>query len=167
LRATLERAMHAIPPGSEKEGCMYSKVKIRGVSLHPLLVGFPVISYVTALASYAAHAATLAPFWFRNVVGVVTAAIAAVPGFIDWAVGVPKGHPAKMLGVFHMLFNVTSLVLFAVNAWMLREQWNEMIPRADSALLLASLGVMATLTAGALGWKMVHKHHVGDLPTTR
>jgi uncharacterized membrane protein len=149
---------------------MYSKVTIAGHPLHPMLVGFPVTLYVAALACYATYGVNEDPFWFRagwyaNAAGVVMAVVAAIPGFVDWATGVPRGTTAKRTGLFHMLFNVLALLLFAVAAVVLRPQLDEAIPDLGPGLVLALLGVASTIAAGYLGWRMVQTHHVGVLLT--
>ena len=145
---------------------MYAKVKVAGHPLHPMLVGFPVTLYTVTFVCFAAVALGADPFWFRvavyaNVAGVVMAALAALPGFIDWAVGVPTGSPAKATGLWHMLANVTALVVFTINAFLHWGQRNAPDPRAELASVLAAIGVFLTLVAGYLGWKMVQTHHVG------
>jgi len=145
---------------------MYSKVKVAGHPLHPMLVGFPVAMYVAALVCFAAAQYGADLIWFRigvyaNVAGVCTALVAAIPGFIDWAFGVPAGTPAKSTGMLHMLANVAALLVFAVNAYLI---WGERFatnPPAGQALALAAIGVVLTGIAGFLGWRMVQTHHVG------
>jgi uncharacterized membrane protein len=145
---------------------MYSKVKVAGHPLHPMLVGFPVAMYSAALVCFAALQLGADPFWFRigvyaNVAGVCTAAVAAIPGLIDWAFGVPAGTPAKATGLLHMLANVAALCVFAVNAYLVWGQRFSIAPPVGQALLLAVIGVALTGVAGFLGWKMVQVHHVG------
>lgn len=146
---------------------MYSKAKLAGHPLHPMLVAFPVAFYTATLLCFLVHAATDSPFWFRvgwyaNAAGVATALLAAVPGFIDWAFGVPAGTPAKKTGLAHMLLHVGALSLFAVNLFMTRADMRAPVPGADgSAWILPLAGVILTVAGGFLGWKMVQTHHVG------
>jgi uncharacterized membrane protein len=145
---------------------MYSKAKLLGHPVHPMLVGFPVAFYTATLASYGAYAATGDHFWFQlgvvaNLAGVVGAAFAAVPGFIDWAMGIPSGHPAKAVGLEHLLLNVTALLLFGIDAYLQYGQWSDPTPSSGVAIALAAVGMGLTVAAGFLGWNMVQKHHVG------
>jgi uncharacterized membrane protein len=145
---------------------MYSKVKIAGHPLHPMLVGFPVALYVATLGCFAAYGLGADAFWFRvgvyaNLAGVIAAAVAAVPGFIDWAFGVPSGTPAKSTGFAHMAFNVCALLVFALNVALQWSHRKEAAPTLGLAIVLASLGVTLTVAAGFLGWKLVQTHHVG------
>lgn len=137
-----------------------------GHPVHPMLVGFPVTFYATTLLTYAVYGATDDAFWLRvgiiaNFAGVITAAVAAIPGFIDWAWGIPGGHPAKATGLQHLLLNVGALALFALDAGLQAGRWNDPQPGCLVAVGLAALGFALTLGAGFLGWKLVGEHHVG------
>jgi len=145
---------------------LYSKAKVAGHPLHPMLVAFPVAFYVGALGSFLAYALTDNPFWFRvgyvsNVAGVIMALAAAVPGFIDWFAGIPEGSPAKQVGLTHMVLNVAALLLFAINLWASNDGWNNAQPDSTAAILLTLLGVGCTVAAGWFGWTLVQTHHVG------
>jgi uncharacterized membrane protein len=145
---------------------MESKAQILGHPIHPMTVGFPVAFYTATLASYLAYAASGDPFWFRvgvvaNVAGVLMAAVAAIPGFIDWALAIPNEHPAKATGLTHMLLNVGALVLFGIDAVLQGKRWQEGVVEYGSAIALAAIGMALTLAAGFLGWKLVQKHHIG------
>jgi uncharacterized membrane protein len=168
---------------------MYSKVKLGGHPIHPMLVAFPVTFYTTTLIGFAAYAITGNPFWWRvglwsNVAGVATALLAAIPGFIDWSLGIPRHTAAKATGLKHMLLNLSALSLFIVNLIAQRNMWGwdavavmresvltpagavliESAARAPDprpALLLSGLGFLLTLLAGFLGWTLVQTHHVG------
>ena len=65
---------------------MYSKAKVAGPPIHPMLVAFPIAFYSTACVAYVVYTFVLSdPFLFQiayvaNVAGVMTALIAAVPG---------------------------------------------------------------------------------------
>ena len=146
---------------------MYSKAKIFGHPIHPMLVGFPVAFYAASCVSYIAYAVGgVDVVWFKlayftNVAGVISAVIAAVPGFIDWALGIPTGSRAKMTGMIHMFYNIVALILFGVSAVLNYSQMQLATPHATMGVVLTLLGVGATLIGGFLGWKMVGTHHVG------
>src|SRR6478735_1307396 len=145
---------------------MYSKAKILGHPIHPMLVGFPVAFYTGTLVAFIVYAATKNVFWFHlagvvNWAGVVTAALAAVPGLIDWATGIPRASAAKKTGLIHMGLNVASLLLFLISAVATLNHWDNLMPSADGQLALSAIGVLLTLPAGFLGWSLVQDHHVG------
>jgi uncharacterized membrane protein len=145
---------------------MYSRIKLFGHPIHAMLVGFPVTLYTATLVGYLLFAQQGDPFWFRvgltaNLAGVVMALIAAVPGFLDWLIGIPGDHPAKRTGALHMALNLITLGLFAINAWLHVGYWNAPPPSITTGMALAALGVLIMLAAGWQGWNLVQKHHVG------
>jgi uncharacterized membrane protein len=144
---------------------VYSKVKILGHPIHPMLVAYPIALYTSTLVAYVIYAANKDPFFFKaavaaNIAGIVMAAITALPGFIDWAVGIPSGTPAKSHGLTHMLLNVTALVLFIINTLIHTGSWKNPSGEA-SGIILALLGVLCTVGAGYFGWTMIQTDHVG------
>src|SRR5204863_8779722 len=99
---------------------MNSKIKILGHPLHAMLVCFPVAFYTGTLAGYITYNSNHDPFWFKvavvaNIAGVVMAAVAALPGFIDWLF-LPSDSGAKRTGLFHMVCNVLALVCYTIVA---------------------------------------------------
>ncbi len=148
---------------------MDSKAKIFGHALHPMLIAFPTSFYAATVVAYAAYAATGDAFWFRlgvvaNIAGVAGAVVAAVPGLIDWTLAIPDGHPAKTVGFKHMLLNGGALVLFGFDALLSYQQWGDPGPAVVSSIVLAMGGMVLTTAAGALGWRLVQKHHVAIDP---
>lgn len=145
---------------------MYSRAKLMGHPIHPMLVGFPVTFYTSTLIAFIVYATSEDRSWFTaggvlNWAGVGTAALAAVPGLVDWATGIPKRTDAKRTGLIHMALNVTALVAFLINAVMVTQLWNEPFPKPGTGIVLSAIGVLLTLPAGFLGWSLVQHHHVG------
>jgi uncharacterized membrane protein len=145
---------------------MYSKINIAGHPLHPMLVSFPIAFYTATLVAFITYAATANPFWFRlaytaNAAGVIMALVAAIPGFLDWMLGIPKNTDAKKHGLQHMLLNVSALFLFAITLWLNSGQWAAAQPLARWSILLPAIGFILTLMAGYLGWTLVQTHHSG------
>src|ERR687886_29215 len=98
---------------------MYSKIKIFGHPIHPMVIAYPVAFYTATLVGFGIYGATGDHFWLKatiavNLAGVVMAVVAALPGFLDWLVGIPRGSDASRTGLIHMGLNVTALVLFVV-----------------------------------------------------
>lgn len=144
---------------------MYSKVKILGHPIHPILVAYPIALYTATLVAYIIYAANKDPFFFKagvaaNIAGIVMAVLAALPGFIDWGVGIPSSSPAKGHGLTHMLLNVSALVIFIINAFIHTGNWKSPSGTA-SGIILALIGVGLTVAAGYFGWTMVQTDHVG------
>lgn len=146
---------------------MLSKARIGSHPLHPMMIAIPITSYLATLASLIGLVATRDPFWFRvalwaNAVGVVSALIAAIPGAIDLLAVVPGRTVARKTGITHAIANVTALVLFAINLYLMAEARGDREPlNTTAALALTGGGVLITLIAGWFGWEMVQRHHVG------
>jgi uncharacterized membrane protein len=145
---------------------MYSKVKIAGHPVHPMLVAFPVASYTGTLAAFAVYAANSHQFWLNlaialNVAGVCGAALAALPGLADWALGIPRGSAAKKIGLVHAGLNVAALGLFLAAVASYESHWNGPPASATLGLVLSAIGVGLTLMAGFFGWMLVQDYHVG------
>jgi uncharacterized membrane protein len=145
---------------------MYSKIKLVGHPVHPMLVAYPIAMYTFTLVFLLVYMLQGDPFWFRvalvlNVVGVLMALLTAIPGFLDWLLGIPAGTRAKATGLTHMILNVLALVVFAVAALMNLGQWSAPKPEATLALVLALVGVLLTVGAGLFGWTLIQNHHVG------
>jgi uncharacterized membrane protein len=66
-----------------KDKAVYSKIKIAGHPVHPMLAAFPVACYTGPLAGFAVYAANGHLFWLnlaiaRSVTGTGTAVLAAL-----------------------------------------------------------------------------------------
>jgi uncharacterized membrane protein len=146
---------------------VYSKVKIFGHPIHPMLVSFPIALYTSTLVGFVIYAATGDHFWLKltiaaNLASVVMAVLAALPGFVDWAFGIPSGTRPKAHGLRHLLLNVSALILFAIDLFYYVGHWSG--ARNVSAVLgvvLAAIGVLLTIAAGFFGWTMIQDDHVG------
>jgi uncharacterized membrane protein len=155
---------------------LHTKAAIKGHPIHAMLVGFPIALYTTGLVSLIVYAVVRDPFWFRAAMtmwfgGVGLAGLAAIFGFLDLFLGVPRTEKAtRKTGVRHMGLNVLSLVLFTACAFMLLDGWQRAfdIRTMDVGLPIAigSVGLALTGAAGFLGWKLVQTHHVGISDTS-
>ncbi len=146
---------------------MYSKAKIAGHPIHPMIVAFPITFYTVSLIAFVVYQfANTEIFWFRlgafcTYAGVLSALAAAVPGFIDWAFGIPKESAAKKRGLIHMALNVTALILFAINAYRVYGNWYTPVEDASGLWIVALIGVCLTVAAGYHGWELIATHKVG------
>ncbi len=145
---------------------MYSKLKLLGHPIHPMLVAFPIAFYTATLVAFVIYHFAQDTFWFHfalvtNIAGVLMALVTAVPGFIDWFTGVPNGTPARSHGFTHMLLNVSALVIFAINLLFNVGQWTAAHPSSLVADILSLVGVLITVGAGFFGWTMIQNDHVG------
>src|SRR5205814_9579932 len=116
--------------------------------------------YTGTLAAFIVYAATLDRFCLRfaeiaNWAGVVMACVAAVPGLVDGATGIPRRSAAKKTGLVQMGLNVAALVVFLVDAIIYQNYSANEVPDAATGIVLAAIGVLLTLPAGFLGWSLV------------
>ncbi|HEU4729350.1 MAG TPA: DUF2231 domain-containing protein [Kofleriaceae bacterium] len=154
---------------------MYSKARVAGHPIHPMLVAFPIAFYTATVALLLAYIGTLEAFWYRvamvaNLAGIVTAAIAVLPGAID-LFSLPAKSRARATGLKHAGFNLLATGLFAVTAFLLYRGWTERLMingeylfDATIPLAMSVVAWVSMVIAGSLGWTLVQTHHVGIKP---
>lgn len=145
---------------------MYSKIKLFGHPIHPMLVAYPIAFYTSTLVGFIVYGATNDFFWLKlaiaaNLAGIAMAVVAALPGFLDWLLGIPSGTDAKKDGLVHGVFNVTALGLFVASFAAYASHWNGPATGAGLGIALSAIGVGCTLAAGWYGWMLVQGWHVG------
>ena len=144
---------------------LYSKARIGNHPIHPMIVAFPIAFYTATFFCFLIFWQTGNPFWFEvafyaNIAGVCTAALAALPGFIDWMF-IHIEHRGRKVGLFHMIANVAALCLFTANIFLIKDKVNIADADVFLPLLLSGAGVGLTVLAGFLGFELIGKHHVG------
>ncbi len=154
---------------------MYSKARVAGHPIHPMLVAFPLAFYTATVVTLLVYIGTREAFWYRfamvaSLAGIATAVIAAIPGAIDLR-SLPRRSRARKAGLQHAGFNLLATGLFAVTALVLYQTWihrtmvnGEYIFDATVPLALAVVAWVAMVIAGSLGWTLVQTHHVGVKP---
>ena len=132
--------------------------------VHPMLVVFPIGLLITAFVFDIIAAATGNSVWqtiafYDIAAGVIGALLAALPGFVDYFT--LRGEPRR-LGTWHMILNLSVVVLFAVN-WYLRTGAGQRWIGAGSRvpLVLSLIGVVVLAVSGWLGGHLVYVHRVG------
>jgi uncharacterized membrane protein len=139
-----------------------STASIAGHPIHPMLIPFPVAFLVGALATDIAFIVTGDGFWARASLwligaGIVTALVAAVFGFTDFAT--IKRIRDHGIAWWHMGLNLTAVALSVMN----------LLPRlgdADDAVIpmgivLSALVTGALTISGWLGGEMSYRHKIG------
>jgi nitrite reductase/ring-hydroxylating ferredoxin subunit len=95
---------------------------------------------------------------YLALVGVGTALVAAIPGFIDYFFTVPPHSTAKARATKHMLLNLSAVSLFAV-AWGLR---GEAGARPEMPQLFLEAAAAALLTMGGwMGGTLAFRNQIG------
>jgi uncharacterized membrane protein len=139
---------------------MASPASIRKHPIHPVLVPLPVGLWIFSLICDLVYA-FVSPevFWDRMaqwtmVGGLAGALLAAVPGFIDFlSLTDPR---VKRVALTHMLVNLTTVALYAVNLWLRTTS----PPGAGTPVVLSVIGVLLLGVAGWLGGELVFRHGV-------
>jgi nitrite reductase/ring-hydroxylating ferredoxin subunit/uncharacterized membrane protein len=141
---------------------MKSKAELFGHPLHPILIPFPLAFLTGAFVFDAAGVALGSPtVWttgaYLSLAGIGTAALAAVPGLIDFLYQVPPRSSAKRRATFHMISALTAVALFGL-AWLGRSGF-----AAEPSLGVIGaelIGLVALGSAGWLGGTLVYRNQI-------
>ncbi len=142
---------------------MRSKAHFRGHPVHPALVHFPLAFLVGAFGFDLASRLFANPtLWLTGerlaVLGVITALLAAIPGFLDYFWTVPPKSSGKRRATWHMVLNLLVVALYAM-AILLR--WgNEPVP-VGGILALEGVATALLLVSGYLGGVLVTRNQIG------
>ncbi len=142
---------------------MRSKASFRGHPIHPALIPFPFAFLYGAFFFDLAGRLTIQPrLWttgaYLSLVGIISALVAAVPGFIDYFSTVPPKSSGKRRATKHMLVNLSAVILFAI-AWAIRGP-NEALPSVTVLMLeAAALGLLTV--GGWMGGVLVNRNQIG------
>ena len=137
-----------------------STAKIGGHPIHPMLVPFPIVCFIGALAADIAFLHYGGHLWAIGgrillLVGLVMAALAAVTGLTDFLGEKRIQGPDA---IKHMLANVTAVVIELVNL-ILRWHNDAAIPKIG--VYLSALVVLILLYSGWKGGDLVFRHGMG------
>jgi uncharacterized membrane protein len=136
---------------------MFTPTTFKKHPLHPLLVGMPIGLWIFSLVCDAVAFFGWGGSTWKDVAyytmagGIVTALIAAIPGFIDLLSFTDAR--LKRIGVIHMIVNLVVVGLYVINLALRPSESN--VP-----LLLSVIGVVLLFAAGWLGGELVHVHGV-------
>jgi uncharacterized membrane protein len=85
-------------------------------------------------------------------VGVISALVAAVPGFLDYATIVDRR--VRNIATTHMALNLTVVVLYAASLWMRMRR----APEDTMPVWVSVAGLVLLSVSGFLGGELVFKH---------
>lgn len=142
---------------------MRSKASYKGHPIHPALIPFPFAFLYGAFFFDLVGQLTARPsLWttgaYLSLAGIITALIAAVPGFIDYFNTVPPKSSGKRRATKHMLVNLSAVILFAA-AWAIRGSGNSM--PGDLVLVLEGIGMVLLTAGGWMGGVLVNRNQIG------
>ena len=144
---------------------MKSRANFKGHPLHPILVSFP-IAFYTGTLLFDILAKTYSPeFLFTaynlEITALASAALAAIPGIIDYIYTVPPHSTAKKRGGKHGLTNVAVMIFFAAA---LIYRANNEVPNINILIALEGAGWILLLFAGWMGGTLVIRNQIGVDP---
>src|SRR5436305_5133656 len=128
--------------------------------IHPMLVHFPIgffiLSLLLDLATFLFPATPLLlrTSFYAIFFGVITALVAAVPGFVDYS-DIRNDHPAKRIATAHMILNLTVVAVYGINLGL---RSSSLVDGRISLgpMVLSFVGVGLLSASGYLGGKLVY-----------
>jgi uncharacterized membrane protein/nitrite reductase/ring-hydroxylating ferredoxin subunit len=142
---------------------MRSKASFRGHPIHPALIPFPFAFLYGGFGFDLVGCLAERPAWwttggYLSLVGIVTALVAAVPGFIDYFKTVPPKSSGKRRATKHMLVNLAAVILFAV-AWAIRGNAGAL--PGPTVLVMEGIGLVLLTAGGWMGGVLVNRNQIG------
>lgn len=133
--------------------------------LHPILVHIPTALWPSALlfdllANARNDNALVQAAFYMGLFGLV-AALGAIPaGIADWWDIKPE-KPARRLGVYHMVLNITATVLWSINLLLRLGDLNTATSVGALPLALSVVATLILFVSGYLGGRMVYHYGIG------
>ena len=144
---------------------MASPASIGGHPIHPMIIPFPIALWVFSLVADVIY------LWRGNLVwrdwiafytllgGIIGAAVAAVPGLIDWLS--LKDPKVVKIANWHARLNVIALLIFAASFYLRTTSGAGLVSGSYTIpVALSVLGVILISISGYLGGELVFKHGV-------
>lgn len=140
---------------------MKSKASIKGHSIHPILIAFPVAFFTgTLIFDILALVLDESSFWqtgyYMEIAGVISGLIAAVPGTIDYFFTVPPKSSARKRAATHGILNVLLVIIFLI-AWLIRRHEDASV---TVIIGLEVLGVILLIITGWMGGTLVGRNQI-------
>lgn len=144
---------------------MKSKAAIGNHPIHPMFVVLPIGSWCLSLVGDVMYQMSANSFWYQfayytMLIGVLGALWAAIFGFIDYF-GVRMSEKGHKVATYHMILNLTAVVLYAVNLWLRHDNGAMSGGRWTMAFALEALTLMGVFVSGWLGGQLSYEHKVG------
>ena len=144
---------------------MASPASIGKHPIHPMLVALPIGLWIFSLIADVIYLWRGNPVWrdwiafYTLLGGIIGAAAAAVPGFIDWFS--IKDPEVKKLATWHARLNVIALLIFIASFYLRTTSGANWISGSHTIpILLSVVGIILITISGWLGGEMVYVHGV-------
>ena len=142
---------------------MSSPASFNGHPIHPMIIPFPIALWVFSLIADVIYLWRGNPIWrdwiafYALLGGIIGAAVAAVPGLIDWLS--IKNKEIVKIANWHARLNVIALLVFAASFYLRTTSGASLVSGSYTIpLLLSVLGVILITISGWLGGELVFKH---------
>jgi len=148
---------------------MASRASIGGHPLHPILIPFPIGLLVFSLIADLIFLWRGNPVWqnyiafYTLLAGIIGAALAAVPGLIDWATLTERS--TVKIANWHARINIITLLIFVASFYLRTSggaAWIKGLPLLPT--IISAVGVVGLGIAGWLGGELVFRHGVAVAP---
>ena len=150
---------------------MASPASFNGHPIHPMIIPFPIALWVFSFIADIIYLWRGNPLWkdwiafYALLGGILGAAVAAVPGLIDWLTITDKA--VVRIANWHARLNVIALLVFAASFYLRTNSGASMVGGSYTIPVgLSLLGVILITISGWLGGEMVFKHGVAVDTTT-
>lgn len=137
--------------------------------VHPMLIPFPIALWIFSLVADLIYLWRGNPAWrdwvafYTLLGGIIGAALAAVPGLIDWLSIKDRG--VKKIADWHARLNVLALLIFAASFYLRTTGGARLVGGSLTVpFLLSVVGVILITISGWLGGEMVYAHGVAVEP---
>ena len=144
---------------------MTSPASIGGHPIHPMIIPFPIALWVFSFIADLVYLWRGNPVWkdwiafYALLGGIIMAAVAAVPGLIDWLS--LKDPKVVKIANWHARLNVIALLIFAGSFYLRTTSGADLVGGSHTIpFLLSVVGVILITISGWLGGEMVFKHGV-------
>jgi uncharacterized membrane protein len=144
---------------------MASPASFGGHPVHPMIIPFPIALWVFSLVADVVYLWRGNPVWRDYVAfytllgGIIGAALAAVPGLIDWLS--LKDRAVVKIANWHARLNVIALLIFAGSFYVRTTTGAAFVEGSHTVpFVLSVVGVILITISGWLGGEMVFKHGV-------
>jgi uncharacterized membrane protein len=144
---------------------MASPASIGGHPVHPMIIPFPIALWVFSLVADVIYLWRGNPVWrdyiafYTLLGGIIGAAVAAVPGLIDWLS--LKDREVVKIANWHARLNVIALLIFASSFYLRTSGGSGLVSGSHTIPFgLSVLGVILITISGWLGGELVFKHGV-------
>jgi uncharacterized membrane protein len=138
-----------------------STAQIAGHPIHPMLIPFPIVFFVSTFLCDIAFKSTGTPGWATATIwllgaGLIMAALAALAGLTDFF-GDPQIRAIDDAW-WHAGANIVAVLLSLYNFYL---RYADPTAAGTQGLIVSLIVGCLLLFSGWKGWEMVYRHHVG------